>query len=737
MAQRDNMVTGFLMLTMVCCCLGTEAPYPVGEQEESNAILRTANNTQERLSTLPLLEVQDDTGEWHERVLGSGNATEKFGVFDKKVVDPKIPLEKKNGKVIKWSEGGVHSLVRRRRAASKEAEEEGGGGEVISNEEEAEELPTPESLAWVDPSTLVNQGYSVENVPSLANLMGLRVIKYRNQPIPSRLGTPSSSYSPSRYRTRPAQYPKFNRPMASDPSYKRTDSKSLGYDSNLFGDMFHNSFHSYYKEKNDSLPYSNSHGPPQGISSWRRSQSSSGESRYPNNSPTNGRPNQPYFPSGGGGGGGGSLLDMLDPLNLFKGSQGPPPSRHPNPVPPPGYDPRRPRPQQRPSPSNSRSETRDSQGAKYEVIVEDKGNHGYAFRENYPLRDDLYVGVDGNIYIKDNSVEDPTVPYGDDPFEENSRPQHTSGHQRPYRPQSRPDRVRPDRVRPDRVRPDRVRPDRVRPKFPRNQYKDENTYDENEYRELLKNHNLDDYSAREPPASIQDILPEDNPNYKSNSQQTPRGQHNGRYQNYGRRPSKPNRNPGTRYFDWFTPVRGRINYPSFFTDPRQVRLPGFRYPPRHRRMPVPPRPGTPVIPPNVRHPRPTQRPELTQRRPSFPNSPPPRSSFPKSSPARPSFSNPSPPRQRPSFPISSPPRSRPNFDRPLSDLASHQNTRLRESSGDGNSRVTPGGTKGFYPGNGFFDADFPTLFHMLPSNRHRVYEPLPRPLALNTTVEEE
>lgn len=689
----------------------------------SGAILGSANSTQERLS---IADTRDDTDDWHERVLGDGS-TKKFDVDDKILEsifqETKTAFENKKGKEGRSYEENGDSLVRRKRETSKE--EEGEGGEVISNEEGPEELPTPESLAWVDPATLANQGYSVENVPSLANLMGLRVVKYRNhQPIPSRLGTSPSAYTPVRYRPRPSvQYSKFNRPVGSDLGYKRTDSKSLTYDNNLFGDSFHNSFHSYYKEENDTLPYSNSHGPPQGINSWRRSHPSSSESRYPSSSPTNGRPSQPPFPSGGAGGG---LLDMLDPLNLFKGSQGPVPPRHSNPVPPPGYDPRRPRPQPRPPPSNSRSETGSSPGVKYEVVVDkDQGNRGYQFREDSPLRDDLYIGMDGNIYIKDNSVNDADGSYGDDPFEENSRPRHTSGHQRPYRPRSRPDRVRP--------------------KFPRKQIEDEDTFDENEYRELLKNHNLDDYSSREPPASIQNFLPENNPNYKSNSQQNPRGQQTGRYPNYDRRPSRQNRYPGTRYFDWFTPVRGRINYPSFFTDPRQVRLPGFRYPPRHRRLPVPPRAGTPVIPPNVRHSRPTQRPDLTQRRPSFPNSPPshPRSSFPKS-PARPSFSNPSPPRTRPSFPITSPPRSnpaqsRPNFpfDRPQSDPASNHNTRLRGSTLSGDSRGKPGGTKGFYPGNGFFDADFPTLFHMVPSNRHRVYEPLPRPLALNTTTIEE
>ncbi|ROT78563.1 hypothetical protein C7M84_002719 [Penaeus vannamei] len=632
MAPRGSMVTGFLMLTMVCCCLGTDSPKPVGERGVSGAILGSANSTQERLS---IADTRDDTDDWHERVLGDGS-TKKFDVDDKRL------------------------------------------------EKGPEELPTPESLAWVDPATLANQGYSVENVPSLANLMGLRVVKYRNhQPIPSRLGTSPSAYTPVRYRPRPSvQYSKFNRPVGSDLGYKRTDSKSLTYDNNLFGDSFHNSFHSYYKEENDTLPYSNSHGPPQGINSWRRSHPSSSESRYPSSSPTNGRPSQPPFPSGGAGGG---LLDMLDPLNLFKGSQGPVPPRHSNPVPPPGYDPRRPRPQPRPPPSNSRSETGSSPGVKYEVVVDkDQGNRGYQFREDSPLRDDLYIGMDGNIYIKDNSVNDADGSYGDDPFEENSRPRHTSGHQRPYRPRSRPDRVRP--------------------KFPRKQIEDEDTFDENEYRELLKNHNLDDYSSREPPASIQNFLPENNPNYKSNSQQNPRGQQTGRYPNYDRRPSRQNRYPDTRYFDWFTPVRGRINYPSFFTDPRQVRLPGFRYPPRHRRLPVPPRAGTPVIPPNVRHSRPTQRPDLTQRRPS-------------SNPAQ----------SRPNFP----------FDRPQSDPASNHNTRLRGSTLSGDSRGKPGGTKGFYPGNGFFDADFPTLFHMVPSNRHRVYEPLPRPLALNTTTIEE
>ncbi|XP_063610683.1 serine/arginine repetitive matrix protein 1-like [Penaeus indicus] len=723
MADRSNMVTGWLMLTMVCCCLGTDSPNPVGEWEVPSGILGTANSTQGRPSISSADETQDDTDDWQERVLDDG-LTKKFDVDDVERIlrETKMAFENKMGKEDRSDDENGYSMVRRKRETSKE--EDGEGGEVISNEEVPEELPSPEGLAWVDPASLANQGYSVENVPSLANLMGLRVVKYRNhQPIPSRLGTSSSAYSPSRYRPRPVQYSKFNRPVGSDPGYTKTDFRSLTYDNNLFGDSFHNSFHSYYKEENDTLPYSNSHGPPQGISSWRRrSHSSNSESRYPYSSPTNGRPSQPAFPSGGSGGG---LLDMLDPLNLFKGSQGPLPPRHSNPVPPSGYDPRRPRPQPRP-PSNSRSETGDSPGVKYEVVVDkDQRNRGYQFREEYPLRDDLYIGMDGNIYIKDNSVEDAAVPYGDDPFEENSRPQHTSGHQRPpYRPRSRPGRVRS--------------------KFPRKQIEDEDAFDENEYRELLKNHNLDDYSSREPPASIQNLHPENNSNYKSNSQENPRGQHNGRYPSNSRRPSRQNRYPGTRYFDWFTPVRGRINYPSFFTDPRQVRLPGFRYPPRHRRMPVPPRAGTPVVPPNARHSRPTQRPDLTQRRPSFPNSSPPRSSFPKSPPARPSFSNPSPPRSRPSFPITSPPRpnpaqSRPNFpfDRPQSDLI-NPNTRLRGSSSAGDSRGKPGGTKGFYPGNGFFDADFPTLFHMMPSNRHRVYEPLPRPLALNTTsVEEE
>ncbi|XP_076041340.1 uncharacterized protein LOC143025489 [Oratosquilla oratoria] len=58
------------------------------------------------------------------------------------------------------------------------ADEDKEGGE--EEEEPAEVLPSPEALRWVDPLEMRRQGIILEEVPSLANIFGLRFVRIKN-----------------------------------------------------------------------------------------------------------------------------------------------------------------------------------------------------------------------------------------------------------------------------------------------------------------------------------------------------------------------------------------------------------------------------------------------------------------------------------------------------------------------------------------------------------------------------
>lgn len=639
---------------------------------------------------------------------------------------------KSNDKKIRFSRiKGRYFLRKKREATEKEmADDEraasGDDGDIVG-----EKLPEPEGLAWIDPMRLASQGVRVESVPSLANLLGLQVLKFR---------TPQSPlHRPYRPPQAPRRSPSVNHQLPGKPTPKSFSRFDNGI--HPFGNSFHDSFDRYYKtfRRKDlrDPPGGSSYGrPPTKFSSYSdpshapspglRLQSGGGRLHQP---PANTFP-RPLYPSFSDTAG--SLLQLLDPFNLFGHNQFPQLPRYP--LPPPSYYSHQKQyfeHSKQTEPYEAEVKNIHDLDTKYEMIVDpnQEAHKGYQFKEDFPLRDDLYIGQDGNIYIKDESVISTNVPQQKD-------------HGGDGRPSYNPPLQGPD------SRPQRPQLTHSTPQ-PKGQFEEEDIgnfdYDFGDddeedfnYAQLLKNHNMDEHSSNDDETPNQDTLPHKYRN-SPHMPQRPPTRFDENFLNHDLSPSvahNPNfvHNPTNSllnlgFFRWLFPSYGRTTHSNYFYNPREVLLPRFQYPVGPwSGQGVPLRTGTQLsgtnykqVPPLPSHPRvPVHNPSLLKP-PVHGLSP---SRLPPYNPSlRPSLHNPS--LDRPS--VRRPPGSRVNTQNHniVGDTKSHSMTRMKD---------VPGRGSGFYPGNGFFDSDFPTLFHMSPSQRNRAIAQLPRPMAQNATA---
>ncbi|XP_045122350.1 uncharacterized protein LOC123510920 [Portunus trituberculatus] len=586
---------------------------------------------------------------------------------------------------------------RRRRGATEKGENEETKAE---QDTEPEELPTPAELAWIDPTELVSQGAYVEDVPSIANLVGLRLFKYEfpppalprstapgsNQPMNARSPMAESSNQP--VMTRPPLTPKLNQPMnvrspvAGNSNQPMNARSSLHPGSQLinmrspypvnpntrplhtntqmhprlstspntissFGDSFHDSFDRYYKKFRD----------PSHAYETSRATGVNNIDSYPRRPPY---PSRPVYPSTTD-----TLLNLLNPLNLFSHNNFPQIPRYPNPLPPPHAPQNPPRLPQ--SPRNA-PEKDSSGGLTYEVIVnqEAEKHKGYQFKEDYPLRDDLYVGQDGNIYLKGGNGVTHTPSVTAEP------PTYHLDHQ--------------------------------------DHGKDHEDRFLNEYSKLLNNHNLDNYNYLDEDYEYDYYSSEDDHDSHDtyateDTYRTPRPTQRPHYEtgyegytDYPRQqrapypypPSPPNRAPWSMdsgILGWLLGPLSRPARPNYYYSPREVQIPRFRYDTlRYKRLHSP-------------------NSHLSQPSPSV------RNQF---------VTNPYSQRRRPSTPITRRPHT------------THTPTKRPTSQYVPTSRPV-GSNKGFYPGNGFFDTDFPTLFHM-EEESEELPTPLPAAVSTSTTT---
>ncbi|XP_071531692.1 uncharacterized protein [Panulirus ornatus] len=689
-------------------------------------------------------DVADQDVQYGEDVNNSGGRVQDDGdgVYVQDTAAVKIWGKRNDENVRVSGIKGRYSLRKKREATEEETTDDESAAE--GDEDVVEELPEPEGLAWINPMQLANQGVAMEKVPSLANLMGLQVVKYREPQPPFQMPKGHPRRSPNIHQQLPgAPIPK---------PFSRFD-KGI----HPFGNSFHDSFDRYYKSFNKkdlrNQPGGSSYNRPPLKTSGYNDPSSRSPPRHPagtrfqsgggyqHQPPANAFPRSPH-PSLSDTAG--SLLQLLDPFNLFGHNQFPQLPRYP--LPPPNYY----TPRNQPFQPSKQTESHQAEvknirdlDPKYEIIVDpnQEDHRGYQFKEDYPLRDDLYVGQDGNIYLKDDSVMSTSIPeqkeFGDD-----DRPSHNPTLQEPST--SRPQR--PHLQHPTTLPKGRFEEEDIGSV----DYDSGDDYEEDlNYVQLLKNHNMDEYYYDDFETPVQDTFP----NSYRNSPQTPQRpptHFDDHYQN-GFAPSPPYNpnlvhNPTSPllnygFLKWLFPSYGRVTFPNYFYNPREVLLPRFQYPSGPWSNPgIPPRTGTRLhlsgtnykqLPPRPSHPR------APVRNPPF--LPP---SVPGLSPSRPLPHNPS---LRPSLRTPSP--SPPSLHSPSLDHSSVR--RLPGSRGNtrqhNNAKGTEGHTKtqfqgeagrgdGFYPGNGFFDSDFPTLFHMSPSQQNRDMAQLPRPLAQNATA---
>ncbi|KAK3893181.1 hypothetical protein Pcinc_002984 [Petrolisthes cinctipes] len=676
------------------------------------------------------------------------------------------------------------------------------------NDNKTEELPTPEELAWVDPTQLVRQGAWVQRVPSLANLVGIQLYKYGYPATPPQLThrrqpsiTPNSrpplnpalnqrlpvnpTLNPRQplnpalnprppinptlnprpplnpaLNPRPPLNPTLNPRPPFNPTTNRNN-KPPGISNTAtpyFGNEFHDKFDKYYK----SLQSTN----VQDLGRMGIYQQ------------THARPPMPRQ-----GGPTNSIFNLLNPLNLFGRHQFPQLPRFP--VLPPGYRSLQPSS----AVDNLAAMETQQKDIHYEVMTDPNAEvyKGYNFREEYPLREDLYVGQDGNIYLRDDYLK------SSNPISQDYDPNLDSTNGSPHSPGHTPtDSPSSGRVNDEHVQvQDYDDQDEVYPHIDYNDSVEEDSQ-VSSYSTYLDNHNL---GSNQFPGN-------QNNNFGGGFRNGPapfgprpfgpRPPFNGPPRNpaFGRSPPPPPRPPYAGFLEWLFPSFARSNYPSYFYNPRDIMLPRFRYPvwPRFINSPQQ-HPGPHEVTQPRQHPptgplRPT--PTHSPSRPIQPNSPtlrnpnsgspvrpfftpnnsppfrpfnnrPPPANLPPSrpspdfgrpptanfSPSRPTLSSPSHPRsplepqqfpdhnpylrQNPNnspndkFPDSpnhnipnSPPRLPPSGDPPLPHHSFNFPPRSRPPSG----RARPSGSNnGFYPGNGFFDTDFSTAFHMAHSQK--------------------
>ncbi|KAG7173272.1 adhesive plaque matrix protein-like [Homarus americanus] len=680
--------------------------------------------------------------------------------------------------------GGKCSLRRRREAEEKRtvSEEDNEGGDMA---EGGEELPDPEALAWIDPGRLASQGVAMEHVPSLANLMGLRMVRYKTP-------QPRPLHPPYRPQPHPLHPPNRNPQLPASstsnikvgPSPKPASRLNSGND--LFGNSFHDSFDRYFKSFNryegQDIRRSNSHTrppvegssysypPPRGSSpsppapSPPRFQNGASRAQPPQPQPIDSFSRPAYS---GLGNTADSIMKLLNPFNILGPNQFPQLPRFPYPVPPPNYDPRRPQSFQRLRPTDplgTEEKEFPQENIKYEVVMDPNQDayRGYQYKNDFPLRDDLYVGQDGNIYLKSVENASPQNPFGRQHFGGHGRPAHSfpPPHNPSHSTSPRPHHTRP--ISPQEGRFEDEELDNI------DQDYDDDYEEVSSYSSLLQNHNMNDIDLDPPTTPINNHNPHQFRNspsprpYRDHNNFDQRIPHNGRNPGIPNNPyvirTPPNLFPNSGLLSWLFPSYARTTYPNFFYNPREVQLPRFRYP-------VGPWPRQ-TISPSVGTPSDANYPGAPNP-PTHPRSLPP-SSLPSrplplpSSPSRPSFRNPSPPRPptsplspmqsllpnpspRPQRPPLLPPRPSLYNPSPLRpslhpSLGQPSNPQLNNAAQGINNRprvIFEGGrvkSSGFYPGNGFFDSDFPTVFHMAPSQQNRVVEQLPRPMGQNATA---
>nr|XP_045599155.1 uncharacterized protein LOC123758666 [Procambarus clarkii] len=630
--------------------------------------------------------------------------------------------------------------------------------ELEREETKGEELPEPEALAWIDPGRLASQGVTMEHVPSLANLMGLRVVKYKTQ-------QPQHFQAPYRPQLPPGQPPNRNQPvpavttnMRLNPLQKSTSRFDTG---NAFGNSFHNSFDKYYKsfnqqEMQDIDRISNNHGRiPVETSSYSDPppRAPSAPANVPFRFPSGGVRPQPPPPNtfarppySSLGNTADTLMQMLNPFNLLGSNQFPQLPRYPHPVPPPSYDPRRPHGFHHPRPIDINvADLKDipKGDIKYEVLMDPNQDlhQGYRFKEDSPLRDDLYIGQDGNLYLKDSSATSKTPEKN--PFEDDEEPPNSSP---PENPPSQ-DSHEPNPTSPSEGRYEDEDIDTFDDDFDED-FSDE--YEDSSYAQLLENHNMNDQGSQEPSRPVQDFSQD----YFRNGPRKPFREppiipsrpnlpHQVHYPNVAsnpyvvRTPSNSFLNSGL--FGWLFSPYSRTNYPSYYYNPREILLPRFKYP----RGPYAHASNSPAGSlsniPDANYPR---SPPLSQGplQPLPPKPPLAHPQLPNPSLMRPPVPSP-PPRSLTQYPLGplqhSPSRPHQSLQPSSSTLP---NTRHHNAVQGGKTRVRAnleygqGTGTGFYPGNGFFDSDFPTLYHMAPSQRNGFVEELPRPMGQNATA---
>ncbi|XP_066967758.1 uncharacterized protein [Macrobrachium rosenbergii] len=501
------------------------------------------------------------------------------------------------------------------------------------------ELPKAEPWVWTGPVHQQNHGTPTNRPISIGNILGQRIANHHRTQPSRDLNLPASSTRNSRFHP--------------TPSASQMDDHLLDT-----------------KLKQDKVSAFN--GIP------RQYPLADSYSRYPE---IPSRPQQNYyapppFPSLGEAGA--SLLSLLNPLNLFRSPVPPqlpignnqlpyntnhlsPTTNHlsyntnhlrhiPNPLKPSSYDFRQP----------TWSQEEHSKGGdpfietgkiKYEIIKDNKKHeYGHEFMKDSPLRDDIYVGKDGNLYIRDDNTDENS--YSN--FQASSYAGDVNDLASPM--------LKED------------------VKIHHGRYEEEGIEDtifDEQYQELLKNHNMDEQDPADYTTHFKDFVNDHQDDYDLNSLD---------FYNDDDKFSKNQQSNSLREvpLDWVPTPPGRINYPTYFYVPRPVIMPSV-YRSRLRR-PLPPRVGG--------HPTPNLRLNGFNPLSSY--------LFP-SSISRPLSQG---------YDVS-------DYQRLLLN-AQRKSTNYEDPSDKRTQSTTPSDTRtmtnahGFYPGNGFFDADFPTVFQMAP-----------------------
>ncbi|XP_068232343.1 uncharacterized protein [Palaemon carinicauda] len=298
---------------------------------------------------------------------------------------------------------------------------------------------------------------------------------------------------------------------------------------------------------------------------------------------------------------------------------------------------------------------------KYEIIKDNKKHEfGFEFMEDSQLRDDIYVGKDGNLYIKDDNT------YGNSQSSFDIESYAGDGKDLSFEVSSYDDEKDLSPVQNKGIPQGNLEEPDI---------EDPNTFEE-QYQELLKNHNMNEESPKTYGTHFKDFVTGHREIYDINSLDYYEGD-----------PFSENKKPNSLRevpSDWVSTPPGRINYPTYFYVPRTVIIP-----PMHRsrlRRPSPPRAGSSSTS-NLR---------LSGLNPlsSF--------LFP-SSISRPLSQG---------YEVSDDFNRLSNGHRKSTNYKDLSGTKAQSSTTSGTRKMTNG--HGFYPGNGFFEADFPTVFQMSP-----------------------